>query len=182
MKTEGTNVWPVRLTTDRLSIREPSERDRPALIELITADRARDYLGGAVGFASRQALELSPLGLTWGRWVIAATSADGVEDHTDDAPADRMLGIVTLSYDREELELTYALLPNCVGFGYAAEACRAVLDWAAENLPDEHVIAVTASRNKRSVALLKRLGFTTRKGLTEFGEQCLLMERPLALD
>lgn len=168
MTNEGTEEWPVRIRSQRLLIREPGDPDRESMIRLMTDPVTREYLGGAVDYASRQALELSPLGLTWGRWVLA----DGDED--------TMLGSITLDYDRGELELSYALLPEFTGQGYAAESCLAVLGWAGQELEDEHVIAVTQTRNKRSVALLRRLGFTVRKGLEEFGAQQLLMERSLA--
>lgn len=165
---EGTTQWPVRLTSARLAIREPGDADRSTMIRLMTDPVTREYLGGAVDYASRQALELSPLGLSWGRWVLARR-----EDDT-------MIGSITLDYDRGELELSYALLPECTGQGFAAEACLAVLGWAQETLEDGHVIAVTQTRNKRSVVLLRRLGFSVRKGLEEFGTQQLLMERSLA--
>ncbi|MCS6712555.1 GNAT family N-acetyltransferase [Brachybacterium sp. EF45031] len=157
----------MRISSARLQLREAGEDDRGTIIRLMTDPTTREYLGGAVDYASRQALELSPLGLTWGSWVIA------------DAATDRMIGSITLAYDRGELELSYALLPEHVGQGYAGEACRALLDWARANLEDDTVIAVTQTRNKRSVALLKRLGFTVRRGLEEFGAQQLLMQRSL---
>ncbi|MDO5662549.1 MAG: GNAT family N-acetyltransferase [Brachybacterium sp.] len=168
MTREGTATWPIRIASQRLVIREPADGDRTALIRLMTDPVTREYLGGAVDYASRQALELSPLGLSWGRWVVAC-----VEDDT-------MIGSITLDYDRGELELSYALLPEHVGRGFAGEACHCLLSWAQEHLEDEDVIAVTQTRNKRSVALLRRLGFSVRKGLEEFGAQQLLMERSLA--
>lgn len=167
MTREGTADWPIRIESPRLLIREGDERDRTALIRLLTDPVTREYLGGAVDYASRQALELSPLGLTWGKWVIALRASG------------EMIGSISLDYDRGEPQLSYALLPEFVGYGFAGEACRAVLAWAQRNLEDAHVIAVTQTRNKRSVALLRRLGFTTRRGLEEFGTQQLLMERSL---
>lgn len=164
---EGTEQWPIRIRGDRLTIREPGDEDRSTLIRLMTDPVTREYLGGAVDYASRQALELSPLGLSWGRWVIA-----GGED-------DAMQGSITLDYDRGELELSYALLPEHTGRGYAAEACHLLLTWAQTELEDESVIAVTQTRNKRSVNLLRKLGFSVRRGLEEFGSQQLLMERSL---
>lgn len=165
---EGSEQWPVRMRSPRLLIREPGDPDRDAMIRLMTDPVTREYLGGSVDYASRQALELSPLGLTWGRWVVA------------DPDSDQMLGSITLDYDRGELALSYALLPEHTGQGLAAEACIALLDWASRELEDDHVIAVTQTRNKRSVTLLRRLGFTVRKGLEEFGDQQLLMERSLS--
>lgn len=168
MTREGTSDWPIRITSERLVIREGRDEDRGTVIRLMTDPVTREYLGGAIDHASRQALELSPLGLTWGSWVIAESMSG------------RMIGSITLSYDRGELELSYALLPEHTGQGYAAEACHTLLAWAQENLEDERVIAVTQTRNKRSVRLLKELGFTVRQGLEEFGSQQLLMERSLS--
>lgn len=159
--------WPVRLRTDRLLIREPMEKDRSTVIEILTHPDTRAYVGGAVDYASRQALELSPLGLTWGSWAICR------------AEDDQMLGSISLGYDRGELELVYALLPEHVGHGYAREACRAVIDWASENLDAPMLIAVTPHSNRRSYSLLTHLGFTKRRGFEEFGQQQLLMELPL---
>lgn len=164
---EGTTEWPVRIHSPRLVIRPPGDGDRGSLIRLMTDPVTREYLGGAVDYASRQALELSPLGLTWGRWMLALG-----EDDT-------MIGSISLGYDRGELELSYALLPEWTGKGYAAESCIALLSWARDALEDEHVIAISQTRNKRSVALLRKLGFTVRKGLEEFGSQQLLLERSL---
>jgi len=137
------------------------------MIRLLTDPVTREYLGGAIDYASRQALELSPLGLSWGRWVVC---------RGDD---DAMLGSISLDYDRGELELSYALLPEHTGQGFAAEACHALLGWAQGELEDELVIAVTQTRNKRSLNLLRKLGFTVRRGLEEFGSQQLLLERSL---
>lgn len=167
MTKEGSDQWPVRLRSPRLLIREPMDPDREAMIRLLTHPVTREYLGGSVDYASRQALELSPLGLTWGRWVLVLEETGEV------------IGSITLDYDRGELQLSYALIPERTGQGYAAESCLAVLRWACEHLEDDHVIAVTQTRNKRSVALLRRLGFSVRKGLEEFGAQQLLMERSL---
>jgi ribosomal-protein-alanine N-acetyltransferase len=165
---EGTWEWPITIRGQRVVIRAPQDADRQELIRLMTDPVTREYLGGSVDYASRQALELSPLGLSWGHWVIARS-----EDE------DRMIGSLTLDYDRGELELSYALLPEATGQGLAAASCRQVLAWAQENLEDDHVIAVTQTRNKRSVALLQRLGFSVRRGLEEFGSQQLMMERSL---
>ena len=164
----GAHDWPIRIRGKRILIREAGDADRPRHIELMTDPVTREYLGGSIAHVSPDALELAPLGLSWGRWVIA---------RADD---DRMLGLITLDYDREELQLSYALLPDSTGQGYAAEACRTLLAWAQTHLTDDIVIAVTPTRNKRSVHLLGKLGFTVRRGLEEFGAHQLLMERSLA--
>lgn len=167
VRREQEPYWPVRLRTERLHIREPGEADREDYVRLMTDPSVSRYLGGAVNFGSRQALELSPLGNTWGAWIIA----HGATDH--------MLGIANLSYDRDELEISYALLPEFVGHGYAREAVTRIIEFAQENLEEPVMIAVVQASNKRSVEQLKKIGFDVRRGLEEFGSQQLLMEYPL---
>lgn len=167
MSKEKETDWPVRIATPRLLLREAHESDRERHIDMLTNPATRAYLGGAVDYASRQALELSPLGLTWGAWVIACEGSD------------EMIGTISLTYDRGELEVSFALLPQYVGYGYSSEAVRAIIDFATEELEEDVMIAVPQSSNKRAVAQLKSLGFSVRKGLSEFGSQQFLMERPL---
>jgi len=52
-----------------------------------------------------------------------------------------------------------ALLPDWVGQGYAAEAARAVMVHAADELGIRQLLAIVRPGNQRSVRLLERLGF-----------------------
>src|SRR5690625_5588552 len=67
---EGTEEWPIRIRSPRLVIREPLDADRSAMVRLMTDPVPREDLGGTVGYASRQARERSPLGLSWRRWAV----------------------------------------------------------------------------------------------------------------
>ncbi|KOT95025.1 GCN5 family acetyltransferase [Streptomyces sp. NRRL F-5755] len=62
--------------------------------------------------------------------------------------------------DAGEAELGYLLLPQAWGYGYAAEACAAVLGWFADALPGEPVVLCTQTANIRSMRLAAKLGFT----------------------
>ncbi len=57
-----------------------------------------------------------------------------------------------------ELEIGWRLASDCWGRGYASEAARAALGWAAEHRPGEDVFAITAVTNARSRAVMERLG------------------------
>ncbi len=46
------------------------------------------------------------------------------------------------------------------GFGYAAEACAAALDWVDGVLPGEPVVLSTQTANVGSMCLAAKLGFT----------------------
>lgn len=167
MEPDGARSWPVTVRGERVVVRPPAEHDRSAIIALYTDPATRAFLGNSIAFASPDALELSPLGLSWGRWVIA---------RFDD---DIALGVISLTDDRGELEISYALLAAHQRRGYASEAVQALLGWAGEILPEDHVIAVVPSGNKRSVRLLETLGFRFREGLSELDGQQFLLERPL---
>lgn len=59
----------------------------------------------------------------------------------------------------EDVDIGFAFLPAYRGKGYAAEAARAVLQFAEETLKLRRVVAITSLGNESSVRLLERLGF-----------------------
>lgn len=83
-----------------------------------------------------------------------------------------------------EGELGFWFDPAVWGQGLAFEAARAVLDFAATRFGVQHTIATCAADNKRSAALLHRLGFTEterrfvwsksrRAPITQVGYRCI---------
>ena len=60
-------------------------------------------------------------------------------------------------------DIGYAFLPEYEGQGYATEACTAVLDHFSKKLDLKTIYAMTHPGNKRSQALLLRLGFSFSK-------------------
>ena len=59
-----------------------------------------------------------------------------------------------------KVDLGYLFLPRAWGFGYAAEACAAALDWHEGVHPGEPVVLATQTANLRSMRLAAKLGFT----------------------
>ena len=127
---DAPTVVATRIEGKRVRLREAREDDAVGLIETQTDERVRRYLGGprserdvrtlveSVGAASL----LAPAGC----FVVASTETD------------EMLGTMELSRrgpelpghvqeGGHELELTYVFLPHTWGYGYAAEAARALL-------------------------------------------------------
>jgi RimJ/RimL family protein N-acetyltransferase len=79
---------------------------------------------------------------------------------TADAPA-RVIGdlyFTIASLENSKGEIGWTLHPDFTGRGYAAEAARAVLRLAFEELELHRVIAELDPRNNASIALCKRLG------------------------
>ncbi len=125
-------------------------------IELFASPEVGTYVGGA---RSRAELERTIPGVPGRRAGVFVVELDG-----------EMIGTVTL--DRHDGErrghvgpdsmapwLGYLFLPQAWGHGYAAEACAAVLDWFANQLPGELVVLCTQTANEPSMRLAAKLGF-----------------------
>ena len=88
------------------------------------------------------------------------------------APADdpTLIGDVLLalrSVEHQTLELGYIFAPASGGRGYATEAVRALVDLAFGLIGARRVVARVDARNRRSSALLERLGFRLEAHLVE---------------
>jgi RimJ/RimL family protein N-acetyltransferase len=70
-----------------------------------------------------------------------------------------------------KVDLGYLFLPPAWGFGYAAEACAAALDWFADALPGEPVVLCTQTANDRAMRLAAKLGFTEVERFEEYGAE-----------
>ncbi len=82
----------------------------------------------------------------------------------------RFIGFVALNPedrpDCREFNLGYVFNSDFHGKGYAAEACRAVLGRAFNELQGQRVISGTAAVNQPSCHLLERLGFQKTEEIT----------------
>jgi RimJ/RimL family protein N-acetyltransferase len=150
----GPVSWPpAPIRTERLVLRESEARDRPAFIELLASSDVHTYLGGPrpQDELERELPEV-PSQLP-GSFVV---ELDGT-----------MIGLVQLKRPTEhrsaavgKVDLGYLFLPRAWGFGYAAEACAAALDWFDNALPGEPVVLATQTANLSSMRLAAKLGFT----------------------
>jgi RimJ/RimL family protein N-acetyltransferase len=75
-------------------------------------------------------------------------------------------------------EIGYLFLPKAWGFGYAAEACSAALDWLDDTLPGEAVVLFTQTANARSMRLAAKLGFTEVERYEAWGAEQWFGMRP----
>lgn len=57
-------------------------------------------------------------------------------------------------------DIGFAFLPEFEGNGFAAESSDAILNWATSSKKLSTILAITLPSNTRSIALLKRLGFS----------------------
>jgi RimJ/RimL family protein N-acetyltransferase len=161
----GPVAWPpAPIRTERLVLRESEARDRAAFIELLASPEVSTYLGGP---QPRDELERAVPELPGRRPGLFVVDLDGA-----------MIGQITL--DRAtghirsaagEAELGYLFLPEAWGYGYAAEACAAALDWFAAALPGEPVVLATQTANVRSMRLAAKLGFTEVERFEDYGAE-----------
>nr|WP_202501423.1 GNAT family N-acetyltransferase [Streptomyces sp. SID5785] len=152
--------------TRRLVLRASEARDRPAFIELFASPEVRAHLGGA---HPRDELERTVPAVPGRRPGVFVVETGGA-----------MIG--TVSVERRDparpgrghdgaAELGYTFLPGAWGHGYAAEACRAVIDWFTAARPGEPLVLCTQTANARSLRLARRLAFTEVERFEEFGAE-----------
>ncbi|MFE2263136.1 GNAT family N-acetyltransferase [Streptomyces griseosporeus] len=151
----GPVPWPpAPIRTGRLVLRASEVRDREAFIQLLASPEVHTYLGGP---RSREVLEreMPEVPERWpGSFVVDLDGEMIGQVLVRRATAHRRPAAVG------KVDLGYLFLPRAWGFGYAAEACAAALDWVEGVLPGEPVVLATQTANVRSMRLAAKLGFT----------------------
>ena len=74
------------------------------------------------------------------------------------------------------MEISYQLMPDSWGKGFAIEALEKVIKHVNKNLNVKTILAETQVKNLRSVNLLRKLGFREIRKLERFGESQSLFE------
>ncbi|GGZ15465.1 N-acetyltransferase [Streptomyces inusitatus] len=161
----GSVTWPpAPIKTERLVLRERLARDREAYIGLLASPEVHAYLGGA---RPREEVEREVPEIPESRSGRFVVELDG-----------ELIGHILLTKETGYLpqaegkaELGYLFLPEAWGRGYAAEACGAVLDWFAGELPGEPVVLATQTANGPSMRLAAKLGFTEVERFEAYGAE-----------
>jgi RimJ/RimL family protein N-acetyltransferase len=165
----GPVPWPpAPIGTDRLVLRESQAGDRAAFIELFASPDVHAYLGGPQLRAELERTVPEVPGRRRGCFVVDLGGA--------------MIGFVTIERREPERpgrvrreggepEIGYLFLPQAWGFGYAAEACAAALDWFDATVPEEPVVLCTQTANVRSMRVAAKLGFVEVGRFEEYGAE-----------
>jgi len=148
------------IQTERLSLKEFTLNDTPFIIELLNSEGWLKYIGDRNVKTEEQAKNYlvngslkSYLENGFGLYMV---------EKKDDKKAIGMCGIIK----RDNLELPdigFAFLPDFIGKGYAFEIASATMNYAKEKLNITFVYAITVAYNKKSIALLERIGLKYTK-------------------
>src|SRR5277367_5992339 len=109
-----------------------------------------EYLVPLPGWVVRKRAHWAKLG--FGQWVVEIPG---------EASFVGMVGLETVSYEAHftpAVEVAWRLARAYWGRGYATEAARAALDYGFATLGLAEIVAVTVPANRRSRAVMERLG------------------------
>lgn len=147
------------LTTERLKLRELTTQDAAFLVEIMNEPPFYEHIGDkgvrtevdAIDYMRRNYFT-SYRDNGFGLWHVSLR---------EDGTPVGMSGLVKRP-DLEAPDIGYGFLQAHWGKGYAVEAGRAVLQYAAEVLKIPRVIALTGVTNAASAKVLERLGMQER--------------------
>jgi RimJ/RimL family protein N-acetyltransferase/predicted N-acetyltransferase YhbS len=150
------SAWPEELETERLVLRNWHPHDRQPFAELNRHPEVTRFLPGPLTSDESDVLldhfqgELTRSG--FGHWALAEKGATGT----------KFVGFVGLSATVDLPfsplpELSYRLLPEAWGKGYATEACQALIRYARD-LGFTELVSFTVPANQRSRNVMQRLG------------------------
>lgn len=93
------------------------------------------------------------------------------------------VGIIGIDkhHDGQDQEVSYQLLPEFWGQGYAREAVSAVIEYAAAVMMLTSIVAETQCANHASRRLLERVGMEPVRTLSRFGEDQIIYRRRFSL-
>ena len=145
------------MRTERLVLREWRESDRDAWAALNADPAVREYFPAVLtrqqsaGSLARFHADLAERG--WGWWALEVIATGEFIGMAGLDPVDEGLPF-------HGVETGWRLARSAWGHGYATEAARAALAFGFDTLGLTEILAVTAAGNKRSQAVMRRLGMT----------------------
>lgn len=146
------------LSTARLRLRMPVLADFEHRAAFYASDRSV-WEDGPLDRAAAWRIWASEVA----QWPLMGAGPFSVEDPSNGT----YLGEVGIYWPEgyPEPELGWFVVPAAEGRGIAAEAARAVMDWARDDLGRTRLVNYIAPGNARSIALALRLGGTRRDDL-----------------
>ena len=165
----------MRLETERLILRPWREEDRAPYARMMADPEVGYWLGGTLTAAQANAQVDRVLTQQDGAPGLMA-----IERRSDGAFLGGC-GLLQVSSNLPfagEVEIAWRLARAAWGAGYATEAARAVARHGFDSLGLTNIFAFTAESNRRSRAVMERLGFE-RQAWRDFDHPNLAADHPL---
>jgi ribosomal-protein-alanine N-acetyltransferase len=160
------------IETERLILRAWQAADLPAYAAMMADPEVGDWLGGTLTLDQAEAQVARLQAEEDGAWAVerrcdaAFIGSVGLSAVGDDIPV------------APAIEVGWRLARAAWGHGYATEAARAVIDDGFARLGLAEIVAFTSSTNRRSQAVMERLGFQ-RDPTRDFDHPRLAVDHPL---
>ncbi len=164
------------IETERLILRPLEDRDRDAVFAINGDPRVGDWLAGAQSRAQSDAF----VDRMRAHQIEHGFSFWAVELKADGAVAG-LAGLAVIGDDLPPgpcVEVGWRFSPAAWGHGYASEAGRAALAWGFANRDLAEIIAITATTNLASQAVMRRIGMTPDPA-RDFDHPRLAADHPL---
>lgn len=150
-----------------------SPEDKPGLIQIFCCPKVRRFLGGPLDRerAEIRAHDWIQKSKTEPIWAIRSEADNG------------FLGYVLLHshHEGKGIEMSYALLSEYWGEGYATNALKAVIERSGRDFGYTEVVSETQAANIQSVRLLERVGMHEESRLIRFGEEQIIFRGSTSL-
>lgn len=165
------------LRTDRLRLRHWTDADRAPFAQLNADPEVMEHFPTTLSreqsdeFVDRMSAHLDEHG--WGLWAVDVVARSEFIGFVGLWP----IGFNPFPGD-DIIEIGWRLRRSAWAHGYATEAATAVLDHAFGVLGLEEVVSVTAETNRRSTAVMERIGMT-RDPASDFDHVALPEGHPL---
>jgi RimJ/RimL family protein N-acetyltransferase len=160
---------PFQITTERLTLRPPTEADAPEMEAIFGDDRVMNAIGHAEGETPEKTLERARRHVrffeTLGYCMYLARRRDTGEVVGD-------CGVIPAEAKGPATEIGWRFAPAHWGKGYATEAARAVLGDAYARTRLDEIIAITLPENERSQRVATKLGMIERGIETWYSKPC----------
>ena len=151
------------LSTKRLRLEPFARRHSDGLFALWSnpevcrhSGEAHDWDGRPIELPARRPVDSDKI-LDF--FIRRAAEGSGIRWAVISKDESQCIGAAGLNSVAPTAELAYHFHPDHWGFGYASEACAAVVEWCRLNLPGVSLDAFIEAENLASIRLAERLGF-----------------------
>ena len=155
------------IITNRCTLYPLDTSDEQSFIDLYLNAQAREFLGG-ISIPQNSLMRLKEM----------LDDSDALHWSVRLKDDNSFVGVINIDKHRDsnEYEVSYQFMPNHWGKGLAHETVLAAIENSLPMLSKKTILAETQTQNKKSIALLIKLGFKEIDQIIRFGEMQSIYE------